>query len=98
MSLSELLLNNRFVPILQEDILSEYSVRKVSFASLVEFRSKMGFKFRSVEYQTPSKTELLSFVNEPAGEKYIKSIQYQYQVDQHIYITCTLSIEPPPST
>ena len=50
LSLSELVLNNRFVPILQEEMLSEYSVRKVSFASLVEFRSKMGFKFRSVEY------------------------------------------------
>lgn len=50
LSLSELLINKRFVPLLQTEGLAEYFVKKVSFASLCEFRSKMGFKYVKIDY------------------------------------------------
>ena len=43
--LSELLFSNKHVPLLQTEPLTEYTLKKVSFASLCEFRSKMGFKY-----------------------------------------------------
>ena len=48
--MSSLLLQNRIVPILESEGLAEYQIRNVGFASLIEFRSKMGFKFLRVEY------------------------------------------------
>ena len=50
MSVSSLLLRNSIVPVLESEGLAEYVVRKVGFASLIEFRSKMGFKYSKVEY------------------------------------------------
>jgi hypothetical protein len=50
MNLSELLINNRFVPILKSEGLAEYTIKDVNFTSILEFRSKMGFKFVSFEY------------------------------------------------
>ena len=51
LSFQELIMNNRFVPVLRQESLTEYVVKKANFASLIEFRSKMGFKFKSIEYQ-----------------------------------------------
>ena len=50
LSLSELLFNNKFVPLLQCRHLADYQIDNVSFATLCEFRSKMGFKFLGAEF------------------------------------------------
>ena len=57
MSVSQLLLQNKIVPILESEGLAEYVIRKVGFASLIEFRSKMGFKFSKVEYSEVRKEQ-----------------------------------------
>jgi len=49
-NLSELLLNNKFCPLLQSESLAEYVIKDVNFTSILEFRSRMGFKFLSFEY------------------------------------------------
>ena len=43
-------MQNRIVPILEREGLAEYDIRNVGFASLIEFRSKLGFKFQRVAY------------------------------------------------
>ena len=53
--LSDLLFNNKFVPLLQTENLAEYTLNQVSFASLCEFRSKMGFKYLSISYAEDQK-------------------------------------------
>ena len=50
MSVSSLLLQNKIVPVLEREGLAEYVIHNVGFASLLEFRSKMGFKFYGLEY------------------------------------------------
>jgi hypothetical protein len=50
LSLSQLLFNAKVVPLLQCEHLDEYYIEKVGFASLCEFRSKMGFKFVNVKF------------------------------------------------
>ena len=50
MNLSELLINNRFVPILKSEGLAEYTIKDFNFTNILEFISKMGFKFVSFEY------------------------------------------------
>jgi hypothetical protein len=55
MNLSELLINNRFVPIMKSESLAEYIIKDVNFTSILEFRSKMGFKFISFEYTDTEK-------------------------------------------
>lgn len=55
MSVSSLLLQNRIVPILEREGLAEYDIRNVGFASLIEFRSKLGFKFQRVAYSDKSR-------------------------------------------
>ena len=38
------------MPILDREGLADYVIHNVGFASLIEFRSKMGFKFQRVTY------------------------------------------------
>ena len=96
MSMSSLLLQNKIVPILESEGLAEYVIHNVGFASLIEFRSKMGFKFSRVKYsearKEPSHQVLLH--EKPQQEQQIRSIEYRYWVDSHIFITCILSLEP----
>ena len=51
LNLSELLLNNKFCPLLQNESLAEYVIKDVNFTSILEFRSRMGFKFLAFEYE-----------------------------------------------
>lgn len=47
------------MPILEREGLAEYQILNVGFASLIEFRSKMGFKFSKVEYYEMRKEQVL---------------------------------------
>ena len=102
MSVSSLLLQNKIVPILESEGLAEYVIRNVGFASLIEFRSKMGFKFSRVVYSEPgakktaSATQHQVLMHDSAEPERaaIRSIEYRYWVDSHIFMTCVLSLEP----
>ena len=50
-SISNLLLQNALIPIFDHEPLTEYVIENAGFASLIEFRSKMGFKFQHVTYE-----------------------------------------------
>lgn len=63
LSLSELLLNNRFCPLLKSENLAEYMITDVNFTSILEFRSRMGFKFLAFEYD---------YIKDPNSPKYGK--------------------------
>ena len=96
LSMSQLLLQNKIVPVLEHEGLAEYVIRNVGFASLIEFRSKMGFKFNRVEYaearKEPSHQVLLQETNPERSS--IQSLEYQYWVGSNIFITCVLSLQP----
>lgn len=99
MNLSELLLNNRFCPLLRSENLAEYEIHDVNFTSIIEFRSKMGFKFLAFEYDYIKDPMSPKFSGETHGEekptlKVIKSVQYQYWIDTFNFITCTLTVNP----
>ena len=68
LSFKDLIIDNQFVPILRQESITQYVVKKANFASLIEFRSKMGFKFKSIEYQD-NKVDLghYSFENDIQG-------------------------------
>lgn len=86
------------MPLLQCEHLSEYFLGEVGFASLCEFRSKMGFKFLGVKFMTISKDKRKFKQNfsQDSGEvqSVIQEIRYNYQIDSHIQIQCKLSADP----
>ena len=62
LSVSTLLLQNQFLPILSREGLAEYEIKNVGFGSLIEFRSKMGFKFSRVSYNEVNKEVTTSVI------------------------------------
>ena len=95
MSVSQLLLQNKIVPVLEHEGLAEYVIRNVGFASLIEFRSKMGFKFYGVEYNEERKEPSHQVLMQEKSERSsIRSIEYRYWVGSNIFITCILSRDP----
>lgn len=71
-------------------------ITNVGFASLIEFRSKMGFKFHAAEYSEARK-ELnhQAVLMQETAERgpSIRSIEYRYWVGSNIFISCVLSLQ-----
>ena len=80
------------MPILESESLAEYQIGNVGFPSLIEFRSKMGFKFSRVDHFRAAWK--MGYEQTSENERAIRSIEYRYWVNSHIFITCVLSLEP----
>lgn len=61
LKLSDLLFNNRFCPLLQSTNFTSYTVANANFISLLEFRSRMGFKFLAFGHEYIKESESPKF-------------------------------------